>query len=476
MSNAKNIICLVVDRLHAGFIGAYGNTWISTPEMDRLAAESFLFDRAVIDSPRLADAYRAYWLGLHALAEPVAFAKRQNGLERIREPHAERGTVPFFSADLPSVGAREKGDSPRRFSDRLLDLPQRLNAAGYFTALLSDDPLVSRHPLAASFSQRDELDFSAGEDVAESIDQTQLAGFFASAAERLAAMREPFCLWLHTGSLGRVWDAPLEFRNQYADEDDPAPPATAKVPCRLLPAEADPDELLGIIHCYAGQISLFDLCFGSLLEALAENPFAENTLLAVLSARGFPLGEHGRVGPVDEALYGEVTQIPWFIRFPDGTAQSERTQALVQPADLYATLAEWCGLPRNDRDGFAAGRSLLPLAAGASESVRDRACVVALPNERAIVTPAWHMRIVGGQGPEARGQERATGDKEQDQTKVSELFVKPDDRFEVNEVADRCPDCVAELRTAFIQFEQSCQSVESADPPPLTEVLSRGLE
>ncbi|HEV2970403.1 MAG TPA: sulfatase-like hydrolase/transferase [Pirellulales bacterium] len=443
MNNARNIVCLVVDRLHSGFVGAYGNTWISTSEMNRLAAEALLFDRAVIDSPRLADLYRAYWLGLHALADPAVFAERQHG-------H---------------------------------DLPRRLNAEGYSTALVSDDPLVSRHPLAAGFSERDELDSSPRQDVAESIEETQLAGFFASAAERLSAMLEPFCLWLHTGSLGRVWEAPLEFRNQYADEDDPTPPVSANVPCRHLPAGADPDELLGIVHSYAGQVSLLDLCIGSLLEALAEHPFAENTLLVLLSARGFPLGEHGRLGPVDEALYGELTQIPWFIRFPDGTGQCERTQALVQPADLYATLAEWCGLPRNDRENFAAGRSLLPLATGASDRVRDRACAIALPNERAIVTPAWHMRIFGDQGLEARGQEIEApdrgdgGNKGLDEREGGcELFVKPDDRFEVNEVADRCPDCIAELRTAFDQFHHSCQSVESADPPPLTEKLSCGLE
>jgi arylsulfatase A-like enzyme len=38
-----NAICLVVDRLHTGFLGAYGNTWIETPVFDRLAAESFHF-------------------------------------------------------------------------------------------------------------------------------------------------------------------------------------------------------------------------------------------------------------------------------------------------------------------------------------------------------------------------------------------------------------------------------------------------
>jgi hypothetical protein len=56
------------------------------------------------------------------------------------------------------------------------------------------------------------------------------------------------------------------------------------------------------------------------------------------------------------------------------------------------------------------------------------------------------------------------------------LFVKPDDRFEVNEVADRCPDCVAQLQEAFAQFQQSCESPDSPPPPPLPEILVSGME
>ena len=62
-----NAICLVIDRLHRGFLGAYGNTWIETPAIDRLAAESFVFDQALVDTPHLAALYRSYWQGWHAL-------------------------------------------------------------------------------------------------------------------------------------------------------------------------------------------------------------------------------------------------------------------------------------------------------------------------------------------------------------------------------------------------------------------------
>lgn len=41
-----NIIFIVVDTLRYDYIGANGNNWIETPNIDRLASESWCFDRA----------------------------------------------------------------------------------------------------------------------------------------------------------------------------------------------------------------------------------------------------------------------------------------------------------------------------------------------------------------------------------------------------------------------------------------------
>ena len=40
-----NIISIVIDRLHFGYLGCYGNSWIETPNFDQLAASGFLFDQ-----------------------------------------------------------------------------------------------------------------------------------------------------------------------------------------------------------------------------------------------------------------------------------------------------------------------------------------------------------------------------------------------------------------------------------------------
>ena len=447
IAQPRNLVVVVIDRLQAGFLGAYGNTWIHTPNFDRLAAEGFLFDRATIDSPRLDLLYRSYWHGLHALSAPLTQDGKRTA-EVVEEP---------ATRDLPTL-LRSRADA--------VDSPE----PGRALTLVTDEPWLAEHPLAGQFAHCELLLPSSGHRRSEAAEQSDLARLFAAASEQLGRLSEPFCLWLHVSALGHRWDAPIEFGGQYGDEDDPLPPDSATVPNQQLPEEFDPDELLAYVHAYAGQVTLLDLCLGGLLDALAAHPAASRTLLAVLSARGFPLGEHGRLGPCDEALYSELTQVPWLLRLPDGRGASDRTQALIQPPDLHATLLDWCGLPPADWGPPAArGRSLLSLVDGSTMELRDRACVAGGPGEAAIVTPAWQQRMVGvpqvGQVSAAIAPEPSV-----------ELFAKPDDRFEVNEVSSRATDVAVELTAAFAQFEQACQSPAVAELPPLPEILVTGME
>ncbi|HWC90426.1 MAG TPA: hypothetical protein VG433_12245, partial [Pirellulales bacterium] len=210
----QSAICLVVDRLHAGYLGCYGNTWIATPAFNRLAAESFVFDQALIDSSSLEQLYRGYWWGAQAV-EPPAIAAQ-------------------------------------------ISLLRRLAAAGVRTALITDEPQLAVGPLASEVQEL--LHVATPENLgnAQTLDETRLATLFAAAIEWLAAAQSPFCLWVHVGSLGAAWDAPLELRNHYADPDEPLPPELVAPPRLVLDEDYDPDELLGYSQAYAGQVSALD--------------------------------------------------------------------------------------------------------------------------------------------------------------------------------------------------------------------------
>ncbi|MEK7270320.1 MAG: sulfatase-like hydrolase/transferase, partial [Planctomycetota bacterium] len=78
-----NVIQIVCDTLRPDYIGAYGNPWIRTPNLDRLAAESVVFENAYAGSfptlPHRTDlftgryAFRKFgWEGLPAEETPIA--------------------------------------------------------------------------------------------------------------------------------------------------------------------------------------------------------------------------------------------------------------------------------------------------------------------------------------------------------------------------------------------------------------------
>jgi arylsulfatase A-like enzyme len=403
----RNLIVLVVDGWGAPWLGPYGNTWVETSALNRLAADSFLCEHAITDTPSLAAVYRSYWRGVHAMC-PDPIATRY--------------------APLASV----------------------LEEAGVTTVLVTDEPQVATHPLATSFGECRSVDESEVTSPADDLHETRLAQLFATATARLAELCEPYLLWIHSQGMLAPWDAPLCYRHQFAAAEDPIPPDFFEVPCRMLPADYDPDELLGIAQAYAGQIAVLDACVGGLLASLSEDPLGTDVACLVTSPRGFPVGEHLRIGFWDNALYGEITQVPWIMRLPDPLATAARTQALVQPADLYPTLLDWY---RVSAEPSAGGHSLLPIIRGDRDRVRDRACVVT-DGEQGIRTKAWYLR----------------------RAEQNHLFAKPDDRWEVNEVSDRCGDVPQLLTDALEHFARAAQSGDLDGLDPLPDVLEEGIE
>jgi arylsulfatase A-like enzyme len=393
-------IILVVDRLGSGFLGPYGNTWVETQSCNRLASEGLLCEFAVSDSPSLETVYRSYWTGRHA---------------------------------MDSRPAEET-------------LPEAATKAGLKTILLTDEPRVAEHPMAAGFAEKILLPVDEAAVAAKEIEETQIARLTQAAMELIARQREPYWLWIHSRGMSGAWDAPPEYRNAFRDEDDPQPGNFTAPPLIKRGSSFDPDELLRYVHAYAGQVTVMDLCLGALLDAAEEHRMAKDTLFAFTSPCGYPLGEHGQVGPVEDALYGEILNVPLIIRLPKRWDALMRSQELVQPHHLHDLL----------RAQFVANTPslLLDIAEGKDHPLRGIACAVA-KGERAIRTPAWFLREV------------CTGDD----AKV-ELFAKPDDRWEVNEVASRASEVVDDLKAALNAFENAAHEGRLAELAPLTEALA----
>lgn len=403
----QSVVCLVIDRLSVGFLGPYGNCWVRTPALDRMAFESLVLDQCLAESPSLDHFCRACWQGLHPWG----------------------GTLPAGS------------------------LMRQLGATSVDSVLLTDEPEVAAHRLAGHFDHLLEWPPAAAAEPVARLEDAHLIQVFARLFACLEELRPPFLLWCHLGSLGRCWDAPLELREQYCEQGDPAPYPHTAVPHIVAEQPLDLDELLPAMHAYAGQIAVLDTCLGALMEAMADLPCGASTMVAVVSPRGMPMGEHRCVGPADDAIYSELAHVPMLLRFPEGTGASVRCECLVQPGDLLATFCDWWNLPLPESVGPC--RSLLPLAREEEAEWRDRVAVAGAGKEQAIRTPAWYLRQTG-QGEQA------------------ELFVKPDDRWDQNDVSDRCPELVETLGSLLDEYRAWITSGQRGKLSPLEEILVTG--
>jgi hypothetical protein len=403
----RSAIVIAIDRLGAGFLGPYGNTWVDTPALNRVAASGILCENVVADSPDLNLLYRSMWTGRHAMDR--------------REVSTEASLATMLSTEFQ-------------------------------TALVTDAQEVLGHPLTAAFQQHVSLDQPALDRPAASIEETGIGQVCMAAVEELEKLTPGTLLWVHARGMDGAWDAPLELRERFRDEEDPPPYPLVQPPRWELATDHDPDELLSVMHAFAGQVSLVDAWIGILLDALVEHPQRDNTLFMITSPRGYPLGEHRWVGPGGE-LYGEELRTPLLIRHPNHAVAASRLQTLIQPADIFATLADWFGLETTDPRSEAS--SLLQLAD--DERVWNRECAFSLGETgRAVTTPAWFFRV--------------------DQTDHGELFAKPDDRWEVNEVADRCGDIPQQLARLIEQYDEFLNSNRPGNLPELSRELIEGID
>ena len=64
-----NVIVVVCNSLHLGFLGAYGNAWIETPNLDRLAAEGIVFDHHFPENLTTLPTRRSWWTGRYGFAD-----------------------------------------------------------------------------------------------------------------------------------------------------------------------------------------------------------------------------------------------------------------------------------------------------------------------------------------------------------------------------------------------------------------------
>lgn len=370
-------------------------------------------------SPSLELTYRSYWSGT-----PAAMA-------------------PNFDPDA--------ADAPEVWSAASQSLPARLLERNIPSTLISDSEQVADWGADCGFTRQVCLPAEARDRLPKDVAETSFGRLTAALIESLPATAQASLTWLHASALDAAWDAPLTLRRAYREDDDPEPADCIEPPSFRFDEEYDPDEILSLMHAYAGQVSTVDTCLDALLAALDQLSESEQPWLVVSASRGFPLGERGSVGAAGDGLYGEVLQVPLFIRPPGGGA-AQRISRIADSLSVYQTLLSYFGLAKGTENGW--GRDLNLDRIEGAEAGRDYSWASMPHDEWAIRTPIWFLRA----GSRA------------------ELYVKPDDRWEVNEVADRCPDIVERLHQSIAEIRDALQSERPANLPTLATDLAAEVD
>jgi len=399
---SAGVLVIAVDRLPAWILPPYGATWVEMPRVNALAARGVVFDRVITTA-----------------TDPRAALRHLSGVAPAAESDATENPAP--ATPLWAAVARR----------------------GWRAALVTDEPGVTAAELfgegvLAEGARVTCVPPGPPGTVCGRAGDTAIARLMDAAIATVAGGCR--CVFCHVSSVGVAWDAPPEYRERYVAPEDPAPPRGAAVPTLAVSADTDPDLIVGFRQVYAGQLTLLDEQIGRLLDAVAAAGGGWTVLF--VGIRGLPLGLHGWMGTGGSPLpHGEVVHVPAILVDAGERMAGQRYAGLVTPADLGVTLPELIGgEPVAGRQVVAgrpwSGRSLAGLFEDWGVPERDR-IVVADVAGTAFVTPAWHAilpSVDAGLDPRA--------------AKVR-VFAKPDDYFELVDVADRRPALAERLENAL---------------------------
>lgn len=414
-----NALVIVARGLHLGYLGCYGNEWVETPALDRLAAEGVVFDQHYADQPDADGAQRAWQTGhyhLPALGE-------ENEVRLPEAAHlfpslAEQGAATFYISD--SRG--QPGSSiPADWQQVFL-----LEPAGANRGL-----------------------------------PQQIPDALAKALSHLTASRH-WLLRLDLGTLLPPWHTPEEFLDRYTspgeeeERDTPLPVGADSTLC-------EPEETRDLAHQelqnrYAAAVTHLDTGIGQVLHECEQRGLLEEMLVLVTSDGGQKLGEDAmRRGP-KRSLHEESIHLPLLLRLPGKAEAGRRVFALTQSVDLLPTVFEAFGMPLP----AAHGHSLLPLARGQGLPVRPYACTGLRAGdtvEWALRSPDWYFLLPVSSAPS-------------DPPLESELYVKPDDRWEVNNVRQHHLEFAEQLEQTLRGFVDATRRPGPLRPPELPRPVS----
>ena len=385
-----NVLLILVDDLKPSF-GAYGDNWVHSPNLDRLAARGMRFDMAYCNQAvcapsrnNLLTGARSTSLGVYSLGYNFrrAFPNAVTMPQYFKQHgYHSAGIGKVFHIGHGNVGDDASWSVPFH-PDKVIDyvLPESTNGQ-----LTKEEALFSNKPARG-------LTRGAAWEAADVDDDAYADGRIAAEGiNRLRAFDEserPFFLALGFTKPHLPFCAPKKYWNLYdarkmelaefTQRPAGAPKYAGKTIGELNQYKPVPSEppLSGemqrtLIHGYYAALSYMDAQVGRVLDELDRLGLSEDTIIVLWGDHGYHLGDHGMW--TKHTNYEQANRIPIIIRAPGVTRPESASDALVETVDIYPTLCELAGLPAPSGPQPIDGTSLVPVLKRPETNIRDHA-------------------------------------------------------------------------------------------------------
>jgi len=404
-----NLLLIVTDNQSASLLGAYGNTEIRTPNIDRLARQGMLFERAYAASGVCSPSRASLLTGLMPSQHGV-----HNGLP-------QRIGVPGWSG-----------------IEEFRTLPQTLSDAGYEAALVgkwhlgvSDTPQVGfEHWVTflgghtSSFVDAEIFDNGRSYNVEELGEH--LTDFWTRRAVEFLRAREstrPFFLMLsYNGPYmlpPTVNEPPTNrFATTYEGVSLSMPQEPVHPYLRAW-AKQNSFEMPGVVGGtwgwaaidalnnrramlnVAAEMSMVDDGIGRVLAELENLGLDENTLVVFTSDQGSAFGQQGLWGNSSwgspPPAYNSHMQVPLIFRDPGRIDAGKRRDMMIAQVDLLPTVLDYLGLADKEI-ADSPGRSFAPALKGESIEWKDEVFFEYITT-RVVQTGKWKYTKRFADGP-----------------------------------------------------------------------------
>ncbi|MBD1424429.1 sulfatase [Sphingobacterium arenae] len=389
-----NILFILVDDLRPA-IGAYGDPVAITPNIDKLAAQGFRFERAYSNQAVCAPSRFNLLLGSRSTSSGI-YGFGQN----FRDYYPDAVTLPQYFKQhgyhTESMGKVFHIGHGTYADDLSWSVPHHKELVIEYVDPTSKALGFTREE--ALFSNQDARGLPRGRawELPDVADDAYADGRVAKrAVNRLRELKsqpdQPFFLAVGFARPHLPFSVPKKYWALYDEPNLPlpthrvrpegAPPYAVKygveidqytpIPTHVTEA-AFPDSLSRkLIHGYYAGVSYVDTQIGKVLEELSALGLDENTIVVLWGDHGYMLGDMGMW--TKHVNYELANHIPLIISAPGLVQAGTHTAQLTETVDIYPTLVELAGLPVPQVPQPVDGLSMVPVLQDPEVRVRDHA-------------------------------------------------------------------------------------------------------